>query len=252
MPFNQDDQRERAMVAALNLNTRPDRVRHEEDAFMDVQSNGHTYHLLFECKSSPVDTSFGTSRDTGLQKLMQWTDYHFAFGWFDPRDNLPIRMWYGSPRMMRDWLDKEKEYLQSDLLLCDIVPSRVDDDIVTQLFGSGTVFTYDQIYRVMKDQWNAKASEGRPNLYKEYADIQRARRTTDNQYSRAIALRAAKDRTEYLLRRGSTVNNRKISSRYVIDNCKELERTAWARSLDVAVREEITLGLPSNPAQPDG
>jgi hypothetical protein len=98
MPFNQDDQRERAMVAALNLQTRPDRARHEEDAYWDASVAGQKHRLLFECKSAPENGDFGMGRDTGLPKLEQWATFHFVFGWFVARDNVPIRMWHGSPR----------------------------------------------------------------------------------------------------------------------------------------------------------
>jgi hypothetical protein len=243
MPFNQDDARERAMVAALNLTTRPD--REGEDGFKDVNLNGQSHRLLFECKSAPVNKEFSTSRDTGMSKLNEWSNYHFAFGWFVARDNIPIRMWYGSPRMMRGWLEKEKEYLQSDLTLSGIVPAKVDDAIVTALFGDGQQFTYAQMYKVMKAQWEGRG--GRPSRYKDYADIHKVRRTADNLYSRKVALRATQERTDYLMRRGSTVNNRHISRGYVIANCKELEPTAWVRSLDIAIEEEIALEPPNNP-----
>lgn len=238
MPFNQDDARERAMVGALNLRTRPDRQRQGEDGYMDVKIKGHSRRLLFECKSAPETEAFSTGRDTGLRKLNEWSSYHFIFGWFIARDNIPIRMWYGSPRMMHDWIEEEKEYLRSDLILSDVVPAKVDDAVVTALFGEGAQFTYDQMYKVMKAQWEGR---GHPNYYKEYADIRKSRRTAENLYSREVALKATQERVDYLLRRGSTVNNRHIPRRYVQDNCRELDPTAWVRSLDTAVHEEITM-----------
>lgn len=146
--------------------------------------------------------------------------------------------------MMRNWLDSEKEYLQADLTLSGLVPAKVDDQVVTALFGDGTEFTYDQMNKVMKDQWKAKAAEGRSNRYIQYADIRRARRTSDNLYSRDVALKAVQERTEYLLNRGSTVNNRKIYHSYVAANCAELKNTAWVRSLEAAVNTEMELEPP--------
>ena len=235
------------MVAALNLQQRPERARHEEDAFMDVAVGDGTHRLLFECKSAPEDSPFGTGRDTGLRKLGQWATFHFVFGWFLARDNVPIRMWYGSPRMMRSWLEAEKQYLEADLILLEIMPSKVDDDVVAALFGEGTEFTFDQINRVMKDQWAPRLGEARPDRYADYADIRRSRRRSENLYSRDTAFQAAKDRTAYLLKRGGTVNNRKIPNGYVIANCRELDSRHWVRSLELAVNEEISLEPPSNP-----
>jgi hypothetical protein len=244
VPFNQDDQRERAMVGALNLRTRPDRARHEEDAYLDVEVDGQLHRLLFECKSAPEEGDFGTGRDTGLRKLIQWAGYHFVFGWFLARDNIPIRMWYGSPRLMRGWVEYEKEYLQADLALLDIVPSKVDDEVVTALFGDKEVLSYEEMNKVMKAQWDAVGSK--PDLYTVNADVRRGRRRADHLYSREAALKALRDRTAYLLKRGGTVNNRKIAHGYVLKNCIELNDAAWARSLERAVASEVEKEPPNN------
>jgi hypothetical protein len=241
MPFNQDDLRERSMVLALGLQSRPDRARHEEDAHLDVVVNGESTRLLFECKSSPESQDFGTGRDTGIRKLDQWTSFHFVFGWFVSRDNLPIRMWYGSPRMMRKWLDDEIAYLEPDILLSNLIPSKVDAEAVTVLFGDKERISYSEMHKVMKDSWNAKASAGRPDLYALNADINRGKARKDHLYSRDAALKAARDRAAYLLDRGSTVNNRKIPCRYVMEHCTELSSSGWARSLTTVVDAEIEL-----------
>jgi hypothetical protein len=247
MPFNQDDQRERAMVGALNLQVRADRARHEEDAYLDVQVDGRLHRLLFECKSSPEAQDFGTGRDTGLKKLEQWSSFHFVFGWFVARDNLPIRMWYGSPRMMRKWIDDEIAYIEPDILLSNLVPTKVGDDAVTVLFGDKHEISYTEMHRVMKDSWNAKQAEDRPDLYALNADLNRGRTRRDYLYSRNSALKAVRDRTAYLLDRGTTVNNRKIPHRYVMGNCAELTSTAWARSLENVIATEVKLQAPDNP-----
>lgn len=246
MPFNQDDQRERAMVAALNLQVRADRARHEEDAYLDVTVDGALHRLLFECKSSPEEQDFGTGRDTGLKKLQQWAGYHFVFGWFVARDNVPIRMWYGSPRMMRKWIDDEIAYVEPDILLSNLVPPKVDYEAVTVLFGDKEEISYVEMNKVMKDSWNAKRSEDRPDLYALNADLNKGSRRKDYIYSRRAALQAVRDRTTYLLERGSTVNNRKIPYRYVLDNCRELTSTAWTISLRDAISIEARLEPPHN------
>lgn len=228
-------------MLALGLQSRPERARHEEDAYLDVLINGETRRLLFECKSSPGNQDFGTGRDTGLRKLDQWGSYHFVFGWFVARDNMPIRMWYGSPRMMRKWLDDEIAYIEPDILLSNLIPSKVDAEAVTVLFGDQEQISYSEMHKVMKDSWNAKAAIGRPDLYTSNADLHRGRSRRDHLYSRDAALKAARDRAAYLLDRGTTVNNRKIPYRYVIDHCAELSSAGWARSLEAAVDAEIEL-----------
>jgi hypothetical protein len=239
MPFNQDDEREDAMINALNLLARPDRSRQDEDAYLDWSVNGSTRKLLFECKSAVVNEDFGTGRDTGLVKLEQWRDYHFVFGWFVAKGRVPIRIWYGSPRMMRGWIDSEIAYVKADLELATLIPSKVDQDAVTLLFGDKQEITYAEMRAVMKNRWNANKSKGLPSRYELYADRHRGKENKDNLYSRDAGLKAARDRVAYLLERGVTVNNRKISKLYVAEYCAELSKTAWAKTLEAAISAEI-------------
>ena len=143
--------------------------------------------------------------------------------------------------MMRKWLDDEIAYIEPDILLSNLIPSKVDDEAVTVLFGDKEEISYAGMHKVMKDSWNAKAAIGRPDLYTFNADLNRGRSRQDHLYSRDAALRAVRDRTAYVLDRGTTVNNRKIPSRYVIDNCTELSSAGWARSLGVVVDTEMKL-----------
>ncbi len=241
VPFNQDDARERAMVSALNLSTRPSRRRDEEDGHLEIGTGAAAQTLLFECKSSPVEEDFGTGRDTGLRKLVTWERFHFAFAWFEPRDNLPIRIWYGSPVMMQSWIEKEKDYISSDLILVDLLPQNVGDNELDALLGTKEAYGYDEISRIVKNQWKTNRATGQGNLYVEYADLHRSRRVTENRYSREVALRAVRDRVRYLLDRGSTVNNRSIPKSYVLGNCVELSGSGngWAYSLRKAVGDYL-------------
>jgi hypothetical protein len=239
MPFNQDDQRERAMISALNLDQRPDRVRDDEDGHLDFLFEGKTVRLLFECKSAPENSDFGTGRDTGLRQLQRWAEMHFAFGWFEPRDNQPRRLWYGSPAMMREWNRREQAYLAPDMALLRHVPDAIDDAVVASVLGDKDVYTFEDLSLLMKDQWKASAARRQPNLYDDLADVNRSRRKTENLYSRAMATRAVRDRIRYLLGRGGTVNNRKISHRYVQSHCVELTRPGYAAHLHRAVEQAL-------------
>jgi hypothetical protein len=151
-------------------------------------------------------------------------------------------MWYGSPRMMREWLDDEVAYIEPDILLSKLIPPKVDDEAVSVLFGDKVVITYSEMSKVMKDRWNANAALGRPNLYRLNADINCGKSSKDHLYSRGAALKAVRDRAEYLLDRGTTVNNRKIAHRYVVGSCVELDGSGgWARSLEDAIYAELNL-----------
>ncbi|PWW24918.1 hypothetical protein JD79_04110 [Geodermatophilus normandii] len=234
-PFNQDDLRERAMVSVLNLEQRSDRGRQDEDAHLDIDWHGRRLRLLFELKSAAVDGDFGTGRDTGIGQLRRWANMHFVFGWFAPRDNVPKRLWYGSPAMMREWNRQEQAYLAPDLALTSLLPDLADKDILNQLLGHKDVYTYDDLHALMKDHWNAKSALGLPNRYITNADVRRAAKPADCLYSPEVAMQAVRDRAHYLLARGSTVNNRKISRLYVMSRCQEITGPQWALNLHRAV-----------------
>lgn len=245
VPFNQDDQRERAMVSALNLQQDPDRSRQAADAYLDVDISDSSTRIEFECKSAPESRDFGTGRDTGLRQLRRWAGMHFVFGWFEPRDNQPVRMWYGSPRMMRAWNLAEQAYLTADLVLVDHVPASVDATVFARLLGGKDEFSYEDMKGIVKNQWTADTRAGRGNLYKARADIVSTGKTTDFRYSRAVAEQAVRDRVAYLLDRGSTVNNRKIPAKYVIENCVEIQPPRWAVTLANEVDRALSLEPPS-------
>lgn len=227
------------MVAVLNLDQRPDRGRSDEDAHMDLAVDGEAVRLQFELKSAPVNGDFGTGRDTGIAQLRRWSLMHFVFAWFLPRDNVPQRLWYGSPVMMRDWNRAEQDYLAPDLVLTRRLPEMVGEEMLDRLLGPNDIYTYDELRRLLKDQWNASAANGRPNRYLENADVLRAPRAVDCLYSRQTALEAVRERAHYLLARGSTVNNRKISRRYVMDHCQEITGPRWSYNFEQAVLQAV-------------
>lgn len=236
------------MVGQLNLQQRPDRGRQDEDAHLDIDWQGRPVRLEFELKSAAVNGDFGTGRDTGLAQLQRWSKMHFVFGWFTPRDNVPQRLWYGSPAMMREWNQQEQAYLGPDLLLTELVPQlAAPEELVRIILGDKDVYTYDDLHGLMKDHWNAKAKKGLPNRYLAKADVRGSRRTADCLYSPAVAMEAVSDRIGYLLARGSTVNNRKISRLYVQSHCQEITGPQWAINLWNAVSTALEAEPPEQP-----
>lgn len=234
------------MVSVLNLEQRPDRQRHDEDAHLDLDFDGRQIRLLFELKSAAENQDFGTGRDTGMPQLRRWARMHFVFGWFTPRDNVPRRLWYGSPAMMRTWNRAEQDYLAPDLLLTEMVPELIDDWVMERVLGDKDVYTFADLRRLVKDHWNAKAGQGLLNRYVANADVRRASRAADCLYSREMALEAVRDRARYLLARGSTVNNRKISRAYVLEHCQEITGPQWALNLYRAVQTALAAEPPAH------
>jgi hypothetical protein len=170
---------------------------------------------------------------------------HFVFGWFPSRGVDPIKMWYGSPAMMRPWIDAELAYLGPDQQLVELVPGDLAaESLVAAVLGSKDEYTYADLHRMMKAQWNANRAEGRENLYQTLAKNPSAA-AREFVYDRRVAERAVSERVAYLLARGSTVNNRKISHRYVRDHCAELHRPGWARDLYTAMQQALDADLPT-------
>ena len=234
------------MLLALNLDQRDDRARHDEDGHLDVDWNGTTHRLLFELKSTVKGGDYGTGRDTGLRQYLRWADMQFVFGIFEAKGDRPSEMWHGSPRQMRSWNSLEQAYLQPDVDIQTLVPRLIDGSVLDAVLGPKTEYSYADLQRLLKDQWNASRAADRPNLYDERADLNRGRAKADNRYSRVVALQAVRERVAYLLARGGTVNNRKISAGYVRTHCTLLQRP-WAASLSRAVEAELAEEPPANP-----
>lgn len=228
------------MIAVLQLDQRPDRPRHGEDAHLDLDlDDGGNVHLEFELKSAATGKDYGTGRDTGIPQLRRWAGMHFAFAWFAPRDNKVQRIWYGSPAMMAQWNQAQQDYLAPDLALLHAVPDLVDQGTVAAVLGVKEEYAYEDLRRLLKDQWNRSDALGRANLYLENADVHRATMAAQCRYSPQMALTAVRDRVEYLLARGGTVNNRKIPRGYVQEHCVEITGPRWGVDLEQAVRRAL-------------
>ena len=238
MPFNQDDAREQMMRGACNI--QKDSGRYGEDGFLDIRVGERTHHLLFELKSAPENDDFGTGRDTGLAQLQRWSQMHFVFAWIPPREMMIKRMWYGSPLALKGWNEREQAYIKLDLALVDRIPPLATAELLHELIGEKDEYTFDDLSVLVKDQWNKDTRRGRAtSLYEDRADVHRDRQRRLNRYSHDIALRALEDRVRYLLDRGATVNNRKISKKYVLNHCVELDVSNAAASLRTAVQAAL-------------
>ena len=221
-------------------NIQKDSGRYGEDGFLDLMVADQSHHLLFELKSAPENDDFGTGRDTGLAQLLRWSQMHFVFAWIPPREMMIKRMWYAAPDMLRGWNEREQAYIKLDLALVEHIPPLATAALLHKLLGDKTEYTFDDLSVLVKDQWNKDTKRGRAtSLYEERADVHRDRQRRLNRYSQDVAMQALEDRVRYLLDRGSTVNNRKISKKYVLENCVELDVANAAASLRAAVQAAL-------------
>lgn len=209
----QDDAREREMRTLFNL-VRPEEYgRADVDAVLELKGRMVPAELrgrqvLFELKSATGGRpNISTVRDFGLHYLKKWRDLHWLFGVYgrDQRGDQVLQYClYGSPAAMKPWFDRMAAYIAPDVALVEHVPALITDDTLRSILGTAREFSHDDARRLMKNQYDAQQ-------YDAAADL------PDGGYSRAAMLGLLRERCEYVIRRGSTLNNPHISAAYFAD-----------------------------------
>jgi hypothetical protein len=223
--ITQDDVRENEMRTLFNL-TRPDAYgRGDIDAVLELEGalipgdfQGQT--VPFELKSSTRGVpNISTVRDFGPHYIEKWRPLHWIFGVYD--DGKLLYCLYGSPEKMQSWYDEKAAYVRPDFSLAQCVPVLIDDDILTRILGAADSFDYEDAKALLKMQRTSQE-------YREAADLENGR------YSRAAMLEMLRDRCQYVIERGSTVNNPHISPSY-FDGWERIERNHAARLRELVV-----------------
>ena len=199
----QDDAREREMRTLFNL-TRPEEYgRGDVDAVLELGGRAVPARLrgrevLFELKSATGGRpSISTVRDFGLHHVEKWRQLHWLFGIYGRNrsgDQVLQYCLYGSPQAMAPWFDQMSRYIAPDVELAEHVPGLITDSTLTAILGPGRRFTREDATRLMKKQYSAEQ-------YVAAADLK------DGGYSRRAMLRLLRERCDYVIRRGSTLNN---------------------------------------------
>lgn len=201
----QDDAREFEMRTLVNL-TRPEEYgRADIDAVLELKRRavpealrGRT--IPFELKSATGGRpTISTVRDFGLHHLQKWRKLHWIFGVYE-KDRLQYCL-YGSPRAMKPWFDQMAAYIAPDVALAEHVPDLIRDATLSKTLGPARRFSHDDARRLMKNQYSAAQ-------YEEAADL------PDGEYSRKTMLAMLRERCEYVIRRGSTLNDPHIPASY--------------------------------------
>lgn len=206
----QDDVREREMRTLFNL-TRPEEYgRADVDAVLELRGRSIPRALQgrqvpFELKSATGGRpNISTVRDFGLHHLEKWRPLHWLFGVYGRNrsgDQVLQYCLYGSPRAMKSWFDRMAAYIAPDVAMAEHVPDLITDRTLTAILGPAKRFDRDDARRLMKNQYGAED-------YAEAADL------PDGDYSRAAMLEMLRERCEYVIRRGSTLNNPHIPAGY--------------------------------------
>jgi hypothetical protein len=203
----QDDVREREMRTAFNL-TRPDHHgRSDIDAILELEGSAippslRGLQIPFELKSATGGIpNISTVRDFGLHYIEKWRQLHWLFGVYDQADGeLKLQYClYGSPRQMKPWFDRMAAYVAPDVILAEVLPDLIEDEVLSAVLSEGEEFDYRDARQLMKNQFKRQD-------YRDAADLPGER------YSRNAMLSMLRDRCRYVIERGSTLNNPHISA----------------------------------------
>lgn len=188
----QDDERENAMIELFDLYKNDDEGRSGIDAFLDL--DGKT--VPFELKTTSRG-SVTTVRDFGHDHIVKWKDKHWLIGFFLKDEEYYL---HGSPSMMADWIKSKEEYIEPDFKLATLLPGKMHLDDLFSILGEKEIYTFEDAHSIQKKQYKKE----------KYISLQ----DVNGGYSPERMLEIIKDRAEYLINRGSTLNNPHIPFSY--------------------------------------
>jgi hypothetical protein len=205
----QDDIREREMRTLFNLIRPEEYGRADIDAVLELEGPAipgdfHGLEVPFELKSATGGKpNISTVRDFGLHHIEKWRPLHWLFGVYDQTGGeLKLQYCiYGSPKQMKPWFDRMASYIAPDVVLAEIVPELIDDEVLSSVLSEAEDFGYEDARQLMKNQYSRQT-------YRDAADLPGER------YSRGAMLAMLRERCCYVIERGSTLNNPHIPAAY--------------------------------------
>jgi hypothetical protein len=180
----------------FNLRIAPERRRADIDAFLEIDETV----VNFELKST-TGNSVSTVRDFGPDHIAKWRDgLHWIFAFYR-EDGVTLEYCaYASPSDMEPWIAEKERYIAPDLALADLLPQYVSPDHVITTFGFKDTYVLADASRVMKKQWK------RAEYLRQQDKL--------GGYSLDRMTELMRLRAEYVLRRGSTLNNPHIEKEF--------------------------------------
>lgn len=173
---------------------------------IDQGRSGIDAVLKFEGKEIPFElktTSNGsvtTVRDFGPDHIKKWKDKHWLIGFFIKGEE---HYKYGSPAMMKPWIDSKGKYIAPDFKLASLSSSKLTLEDMHQVIEEKEFYTIADAKLLHKKQYS-KAT------YTRLKDLKLG-------YSPQRMLEIMKDRNKYISERGSTLNNPHIPLKYFKD-----------------------------------
>lgn len=191
----QDDARENQLVDLFNLERPADRVRHGVDAVLSVDGT----ILEFELKSVTTGkNSMSTVRDLGRDHIEKWIGKHWIVAFYN--GGILKHCHYLSPQDMSPWIEGIWSYIKPDFDISDAVPQMVSKNTMYQVLGEKALYSAADAKKLHKKQYSSAQ-------YVELMDQPKG-------YSPDRMLEIFRARTQYLLRRGSTLNNPHVTASY--------------------------------------
>jgi hypothetical protein len=191
----QDDDREEAMRKLFDLYKDENEGRDGIDAHIDLEGQA----IPFELKTTS-NGSVTTVRDFGPDHIQKWKNKHWLIGFFvGGREYYH----YGSPSMMAKWIEEKEHYISPDFMLADLASEKLTMEDLHQVMEDKALYSYKDAKGLQKKQY----------LKEKYIELQ----DLEGGYSPQRMLEILKDRSKYLVQRGSTLNNPHIPKSYFKD-----------------------------------
>jgi len=188
----QDDEREEYTRKLFGLEKDEKEGRGGVDAILKEKK-------IFEFELKTTSTgSVTTVRDFGPDHIQKWAGKHWLIGVYS--NGKPKYFLYGSPEKMKPWINEKANYVKPDFDLSKIISKKLSLEDMYLILGRKEKYTLEDAKKLHKKQYKIKE-------YKKMMDV-------DNGYSPKRMLKILKDRSEYLMKRGSTLNNPHIPASY--------------------------------------
>lgn len=192
----QDDARENRQRELFGLLKPEGEGRGGVDAIMKLSEDSE---LPFELKTT-TNGSVTTVRDFGFDHIQKWKGKHWLISKYTSDGSEMEYTLYGSPQAMEEWIGGKEEYITPDFELAKLAPSNLTLKHLKLIVGNKNSYTLEDAKKLQKKQY--KIVE-----YKKLMDIK-------DGYTPKRMLEILKDRCQYLIKRGSTLNNPHIPASY--------------------------------------
>ena len=191
----QDDPRENELIQLFNLERPVNLTRSGTDAILTLNS----LKIPFELKSS-TKTSVTTVRDFGPEHIKKWSGKHWLFGFYEKGGKILKYCLYASPKMMAPWISEKSADVSSDYKLAQLIPELISISLLYEILGKKEIYTLEDAQSLQKRQYTIQE-------YRNKMDLELG-------YSPERMLSILRDRCQYLIERGSTLNNPHIPASY--------------------------------------